>query len=162
GGRHLLQRHRDDPGQDPLRPRQRPRRPHDLGTGAGHDGRFLPPARHPDGVKRQEAGRVRANKISNPKRKRTTMLHPQQIEFFHQNGCAVLDDLLSAAELAEAREQMHALLHDPDHARPRVVFSYEPPEEAAQHPLDPDTPRRVWMIFDTPLAGDWWYDNIRD
>src|SRR5262249_17973813 len=65
-------------------------------------------------------------------------------------------------ELAVAREQMHALLHDPDHVRPRVVFSYEPPEEAAQHPLDPDNPRRVWMIFDTPLAGDWWYDNIRD
>lgn len=90
------------------------------------------------------------------------MLTQAQIAFFHENGYVVLENLWSAEELAAARRQMNALLRDPDSARPRVSFSYEPPEEAQKHPIDPDNPRRVWMIFDTPLAGDWWYDNIRD
>lgn len=90
------------------------------------------------------------------------MLTQSQIEFFHRNGYLVLEDLLSPDELVEARHQMHALLRNPESARPRVKFSYEPAEQAALHPIDPNNPHRVWMIFDTPLAGDWWYDNIRD
>src|SRR5207237_324384 len=85
-----------------------------------------------------------------------------QVGFFQREGYVVLEDLLSADELGVARAQMSALLRDPDRARPRVKFSFEPPEQAATHPVDPANPRRVWMVFDTPLAGDWWYDNIRD
>lgn len=90
------------------------------------------------------------------------MLSMEQVQFFHQNGYLVLENLLRPAELAEAREQMHALLRHPENARPRVTFHYEPPEQASQHPIDPNNPHRIWMVFDTPLAGDWWYDNIRD
>lgn len=90
------------------------------------------------------------------------MLTQTQVEFFHENGYIVLEDLLSEEELAEARRQMKAVLCDPENARPGVGFSYEPPEQSEHYPADPDNPRRVWMLFDTPLAGDWWYDNIRD
>ena len=90
------------------------------------------------------------------------MLTQAQIQFFHENGYVVLEDLLSAEELAEARRQMRALLRDPEGARPGVKFSYEPEEQAEEQTIDLDNPRRVWMLFDTPLAGDWWYDNIRD
>lgn len=90
------------------------------------------------------------------------MLTPEQIAFFHTNGYVVLEDLLSESELAEARKQMNALLHAPESARPGVSFSYEKEGTAANYPIAPNNPRRVWMIFDTPLAGDWWYDNIRD
>ncbi|HZO91804.1 MAG TPA: phytanoyl-CoA dioxygenase family protein [Chthonomonadaceae bacterium] len=90
------------------------------------------------------------------------MLTQEQKAFFNANGYLVLENVWSQAELAEARRQMRALLRDPDSARPGVQFSYEPPEEAGKYPIDPDNPRRVWMIFDTPLAGDWWYNNIRD
>jgi ectoine hydroxylase-related dioxygenase (phytanoyl-CoA dioxygenase family) len=90
------------------------------------------------------------------------MLTQEQIQFFHKNGYVVMEDLLSAEELAEARRQMSALLRNPEGARPGVRFEYEPQEKAEQNVIDPDNPRRVWMLFDTPLAGDWWYDNIRD
>src|SRR5579872_4366926 len=93
---------------------------------------------------------------------REIMLAQDQVRFFRDNGYVVLEDLLSRSELDEARGQMRALLRDPDSARPRVKFHYEPEEQADAHPLDPDNPRRVWMIFDTPLAGDWWFDNVRD
>jgi ectoine hydroxylase-related dioxygenase (phytanoyl-CoA dioxygenase family) len=90
------------------------------------------------------------------------MLTQAQRQFFDANGYLVLEDLLSQAELTEARRQMNLILRDPDGARPGVKFSYEPADLADRHPADPDNPRRVWMLFDTPLAGDWWYDNIRD
>ena len=90
------------------------------------------------------------------------MLQSEQIEFFRKNGYIVLDDLMSAGELLEARSQMRALLCNPTAARPGVQFNYEPADRAAEYPADPDNPHRVWMLFDTPLAGDWWYENIRD
>ncbi len=94
--------------------------------------------------------------------KESFMLTQAQKDFFDANGYLVLEDVWSEAKLEEARRQMHAVLRDPDHARPGVSFSYEPPEDAGKYPLDPNNPRRVWMLFDTPLAGDWWFDNIRD
>src|SRR5579862_8605062 len=90
------------------------------------------------------------------------MLTKTQVEFFHENGYVLMEDALSQEELTEARREMNALLGEPEAARPGVSFSYEPEEKAAGQPIDPDNPRRVWMIFDTPLAGDWWYENIRD
>ena len=74
------------------------------------------------------------------------MLTQEQIAFFHTNGYLVLEDVWSEAELREARQQMNAVLNDPDSARPGVGFSYEPPEEAGNFPLDPNNPRRVWML----------------
>lgn len=90
------------------------------------------------------------------------MLTQEQKTFFDTNGYLVLENVWAEAELAEARRQMNAVLRDPDNAPPGVKFSFETAEEAAQRPQDPDNPRHVWMLFDTPLAGDWWYDNIRD
>lgn len=85
-----------------------------------------------------------------------------QKRFFDENGYLVLEDLYSPDEVAVMRREMDALLRDPAAARPRVRFSYEPAEERDRHPIDPENPQRVWMIMDTPLAGDWWFDNLRD
>jgi ectoine hydroxylase-related dioxygenase (phytanoyl-CoA dioxygenase family) len=90
------------------------------------------------------------------------MLTQQQVDFFHTNGYVLLENVWSEAELAEARRQMDALLCFPERARPGVQFSYEPKEEADRHPIAPNNPHRIWMIFDTPLAGDWWFENMRD
>jgi phytanoyl-CoA hydroxylase len=89
-------------------------------------------------------------------------LAPEQKCFFEENGYLLLEQVFSPAETAEAREQLHALLQAPEKAHPRVRFSYEPPEEAGKHRVDPANPRRVWMIMDTPLAGDWWFRQFQD
>lgn len=90
------------------------------------------------------------------------MLTQAQKTFFDVNGYLVLENLWSPEELAEARRQMNALLADSESARPGVGFSCEPPDQAGRHPIAPDNPRRVWMLFDTPRAGDWWFRNICD
>src|SRR5437879_6510350 len=90
------------------------------------------------------------------------VLTPEQKQFFDENGYLLLEDVYSPAEVEVMRREMATLLRDPAAARPRVKFHYEPEEERDQHPIDPDNPHRVWMIMDTPLAGDFWYQNIRD
>lgn len=87
------------------------------------------------------------------------MLTRSQREFFASNGYLVLESLWSYDELEQARSEMLALLRDPESARLGVEFSCEPEGASV---VDPENPRRVWMIFDTPHAGDWWYENIRD
>jgi ectoine hydroxylase-related dioxygenase (phytanoyl-CoA dioxygenase family) len=89
-------------------------------------------------------------------------LTPEQKRFFDENGYLLLEDLYSPEEVAAMHREMAVLLRDPDRARPRVKFSYEPEAERERHPIDPDNPRRVWMVMDTPLAGDFWYHNFRD
>jgi phytanoyl-CoA hydroxylase len=89
-------------------------------------------------------------------------LSPEQKRFFDDNGYLLLEQVYSPEEVAEAREQLNRLLRDPDSAHPRVRFSYEPADEADRHPVDADNPRRVWMIMDTPLAGDWWFRQFQD
>jgi phytanoyl-CoA hydroxylase len=82
-------------------------------------------------------------------------------QFFEENGYLLLRGFYSAAEVAEARAQMRALLTAPEKAHPRVKFSYEA-DEAGAFPPDPDNPRRVWMVMDTPLAGDWWFIQFQE
>jgi ectoine hydroxylase-related dioxygenase (phytanoyl-CoA dioxygenase family) len=89
-------------------------------------------------------------------------LSPEQKRFFDENGYLLVEELYSPAEVTAARQEMARLLRDPEAARPRVRFSYEKEEAGPDVPVDPDNPRRVWMVMDTPLAGDWWFDNIRD
>src|SRR6478609_7620091 len=89
-------------------------------------------------------------------------LTPDQKQFFDANGYLRLPQRYSPAEVAEARAELNALLRAPEQAHPRVRFSYEPEEEAARQPIDPDNPHRVWMIMDCPLAGDWWFRQFQD
>lgn len=88
-------------------------------------------------------------------------LTSEQKQLFDANGYLLLEQVLSADEVAEAREQMNRLLREPEKAHPRVRFSYEP-EDPAAPPADAANPRRVWMIMDTPLAGDWWFRQFQD
>ncbi|HET6382398.1 MAG TPA: phytanoyl-CoA dioxygenase family protein [Armatimonadota bacterium] len=90
------------------------------------------------------------------------MLTGKEKRFFDENGYLVLEQVFSPEEVAVAREEMNALLREPEKAHPRVRFSYESPESANGRPEDPDNPRRVWMLFDTPLAGDWWFRQAMD
>src|SRR5690242_21026047 len=85
-----------------------------------------------------------------------------QKRFFDENGYLMLEQFYSAEEIGEARKQMDRLLLRPEAAHPRVRFSREPEEEAAQHPIDPSNPGRIWMIMDTPLAGDWWFAQFQE
>src|SRR5689334_15887108 len=89
-------------------------------------------------------------------------LTTEQVQFFREQGYLLLPQVYSPAEVAEAREQLNRLLRDPEAAHPRVRFSYEPPEEAKRHPVAPDNPRRIWMVFDSPLAGDWWFRQFQE
>jgi phytanoyl-CoA hydroxylase len=94
-------------------------------------------------------------------------LTPEQKRFFDENGYLLLPQVYSPAEVSEAREEMRRLLRHPDQAPRRVSFNYEPAqtEEADgardSRPIDPDNPHRVWMLMDTPLAGDWWFAQIQ-
>lgn len=90
------------------------------------------------------------------------MLSQEQKQFFHANGYLLLENLLSSAELAEARSQMNTLLTHRAEAPHGVGFSMEPADSGQNWPIDPVNPECVWMLFDTPLAGDWWLQNIRD
>jgi hypothetical protein len=89
------------------------------------------------------------------------LLTPEQKAFFDANGYLLLPQLYSPAEVEEARAEMRRLLRSPEQAHPRVKFSYEP-EPSADVPVDPDNPHRVWMLFDTPLAGDWWFRQFQE
>jgi phytanoyl-CoA hydroxylase len=89
-------------------------------------------------------------------------LTSEQKQFFDEKGYLLLKQLYSPAEVREAREQLNALLRAPEEAHPRVRFSYEAAESADDYPVDPDNPRRIWMIMDTPLAGDWWFRQFQD
>jgi ectoine hydroxylase-related dioxygenase (phytanoyl-CoA dioxygenase family) len=86
----------------------------------------------------------------------------EQKQFFDRNGYLLLEQVYSPEEVAEAREEMNRLLREPEKAHPRVRFSYEVPEAGKGAPIDPDNPNRVWMIMDTPLAGDWWFRQFQD
>jgi ectoine hydroxylase-related dioxygenase (phytanoyl-CoA dioxygenase family) len=89
-------------------------------------------------------------------------LTPEQKHFFDENGYLIVEGLHSPDEIAEMREEMNKLLRHPEAARPGVRFSYEPEEEREKHPIDPDNPHRVWMVFDLPLAGDFWFRQFCD
>ncbi len=90
------------------------------------------------------------------------MLNHDQINFFKRNGYILLENLLSTVELDEARSQMHFLLTHRTDAPSEIGFSMEPADPGKEWPVDPVNPERVWMLFDTPLAGDWWLQNIKD
>ncbi len=90
------------------------------------------------------------------------MLTEDQINFFNTNGYVLLENLLSASELEEARKQMLKVLTDRASTPAGVGYSTEPVDSGKDWPIDPSNPDRVWMLFDTPLAGDWWSQNIRD
>jgi phytanoyl-CoA hydroxylase len=90
------------------------------------------------------------------------MLTEEQVAFFHTNGYLVLKDFWSPEELEEARREMRRLLLFPEEARPGVGYNYEPKDDVEKYWLDPENPHRVWMLFDTPLAGDWWFRNVCD
>jgi hypothetical protein len=85
------------------------------------------------------------------------LLSPEQKHFYDENGYLHLPGFFSEAEVAEAREQMRRLLAEPPAAPPRVNFQFEPPSEGHAPPADPANLHRVWMVMDTPLAGDWWF-----
>jgi ectoine hydroxylase-related dioxygenase (phytanoyl-CoA dioxygenase family) len=89
-------------------------------------------------------------------------LTPDQKQFFDENGYLVVEGLYPPQEITTMREQMNTLLRHPESARPGVKFSCEPEEEREAHPLDPDNPHRVWMVFDLPLAGDYWFRQFTD
>ncbi len=89
-------------------------------------------------------------------------LTPDQQRFFNENGYLLLEQVYTPDEVAEARAEMRRLLRDPEQAHPRLRFSYEDPAALAGQPTDPDNPRGVWMVMDTPLAGDWWFRQILD
>jgi hypothetical protein len=89
-------------------------------------------------------------------------LTPDQKQFFDENGYLIVEGLYPPDEITTMREQMNTLLRHPESARPGVKFSCEPEEEREAHPLDPDNPHRVWMVFDLPLAGDYWFRQFTD
>src|SRR5207302_9879455 len=80
--------------------------------------------------------------------------------FFDENGYLLLEQFYSPEFIDRAREEMNRLLRCPE--APRVHFSREAEDGAADHPVDPDNPQRVWMIMDTPLAGDWWFAQFQE
>ena len=81
-------------------------------------------------------------------------LDREQKRFFEDNGYLLLEQVYSPDEVARAGAEMDRLLQEPQAAHPRVRFSYEEPDGS---PAPPENPQRVWMIMDTPLAGDWWF-----
>lgn len=85
-----------------------------------------------------------------------------QKQFFEENGYLLLEQVFSKEEIDEARERLIRLLRDPQSAHPRMKFKYEPAEDARRFPAPPDNPHRVWMVSDTPLAGDWWFRHLSD
>jgi ectoine hydroxylase-related dioxygenase (phytanoyl-CoA dioxygenase family) len=89
-------------------------------------------------------------------------LQPDQKAAFDRDGYLVVRGLYTPDEVAAMRERFHRLLVEPEAVHPGVRFHYESPEEMARRPLDANNPRGVWMIMDTPLAGDYWFDQIRD
>lgn len=86
----------------------------------------------------------------------------EEKRFFDENGYLVVEDLYTQEEIRELRSAMNALLGNPDEARPGVGFSFESSPPDPDIPLSTENPRRVWMIMDTPLAGDLWFRQICD
>lgn len=86
-------------------------------------------------------------------------LSPEQKQFFAEQGYLLLPGLHSETEIAIAREQMNAILRSPGDAHPRMEVACEPVDGQV---IAPDNPHRVWKIMDTPLAGDWWFQQFQE
>jgi phytanoyl-CoA hydroxylase len=91
-----------------------------------------------------------------------TALTPEQKRFFDENGYLVVRNLYSAEEVERLREMMNAILRDPDSAPPGVGLNFEEGELPPGATLDPNNPKRIWMLFDTPNGGDAWLDQARE
>ncbi|HEX2034010.1 MAG TPA: phytanoyl-CoA dioxygenase family protein [Chloroflexota bacterium] len=89
-------------------------------------------------------------------------LEPAQKAAFERDGYLVVRGLYSPHEIAEMRERFNRIVCAPETAHKGLRFSYEPAEELAKRPVDPNNPRGVWLIMDTPLADDYWFDQIRE
>lgn len=87
-------------------------------------------------------------------------LTEQQKQRFDEDGYLLLKQVYSPEQVQEARERLNHLLLNPEGAHPRMQFKYESGQ--ALRPPPPDNPRRIWMIKDTPLGGDWWFRLISD
>lgn len=87
-------------------------------------------------------------------------LSREQKTAYDRDGYLVVRELYAPDEIAEMRERFCQILRNPEDAHPGVRFSYEPAEEQARRPVDSNNPHGVSLIMDTPLADDYWFDQI--
>jgi hypothetical protein len=93
---------------------------------------------------------------------RLLALDAAQTAAFARDGYLVLRALYTPDEVAGMRERFNELLRHPEAAHPGLRYTYEGPEGLVTRPVDPNNARGVSLIMDTPLAGDYWFDQIRD
>lgn len=83
------------------------------------------------------------------------VLTPEQKRSFDENGFLLCRGFFSPEVVAGWREEMAALVRDPQNHHRRDLFTCNPPPPGA--PADPDNLHRVWRIMDLPLLGDTWF-----
>lgn len=86
-------------------------------------------------------------------------MQPAERAAYHRDGFVVLP-VFTAEEVRELRDLVHRLVREPGVGHPRLRFhaALETPSPT----LDPANPYAVYRVLNTPLAGDRWFELIRE
>jgi hypothetical protein len=85
------------------------------------------------------------------------MLSMDQVEQFRREGYLLLRQFLSYNEVWDARNELDRLLKSPDSVPARMELR----REYCSIP-DSSNPENVWLITNTPIAGNWWLRRTFD
>ncbi|MCY3801459.1 MAG: phytanoyl-CoA dioxygenase family protein [Chloroflexi bacterium] len=89
-------------------------------------------------------------------------LSQEQKDFYDENGYLVIEDVFDPDEVSRFQKLTAEVLRDPNAAHPRLrVGTFADAGEAGREP-HPDNPNFIDLVMDSPLAGDDWFNNIRD
>ena len=83
-----------------------------------------------------------------------------QKKFFDDNGYLMVESLYSPSEVAEMREQFHALVTQTENRPKNMSYSFM--DTAEEYEIDPFNPKNVVGMMDHVLANDYWFDHFTD
>ena len=88
------------------------------------------------------------------------MLHPEQKQFFDDNGYLLIKGLYNPVEIEEMRREFHDLITRTENRPRNMHYSFMPPPEGYEP--DPFNPNNVVGMMDQTLGGDYWFDQFTD
>lgn len=88
------------------------------------------------------------------------MLHPEQKQFFDDNGYLLIKGLYNPVEIEEMRREFHDLITRTENRPRNMHYSFMPPPEGYES--DPFNPKNVVGMMDQTLGSDYWFDQFTD
>ena len=90
-----------------------------------------------------------------------TLSHEQK-QFYDKNGYLVIERVFDEDEVTRFRNLTGEILRYPEAAHSRIKIGTFADGGESERTPHPENPNFVDLVMDSPLAGDEWFDNIRD